>query len=300
MSTILITGANGLLGQFLIKDLLERGFAVVATGKGVNRLPFSEGEKFRYIEMDFTSGEQVRAVLQAVQPAVIVHAGAMTQVDPCELHPEDCYRTNVQGAEILLEGASLVKSRFIFVSTDFIFDGIGGPYREDDTPGPLSVYGRSKWEAEALVRASGLEWAIARTVLVYGTPFTGSRSNIITWVKTNLEAGKRIQVVSDQWRTPTYVEDLAAGIGLMISRKASGTFHLSGKDLLTPYDMAMQVAHLLNLDASLLERVDAATFTQPGQRPAKTGFVIDKAVKHLGYGPVSFEQGILLTLGLSR
>jgi len=140
MSTILITGANGLLGQFLIKDLLERGFAVVATGKGVNRLPFSEGEKFRYIEMDFTSGEQVRAVLQAVQPAVIVHAGAMTQVDPCELHPEDCYRTNVQGTEILLEGASLVKSRFIFVSTDFIFDGIGGPYREDDTPGPLSVY----------------------------------------------------------------------------------------------------------------------------------------------------------------
>jgi dTDP-4-dehydrorhamnose reductase len=250
------------------------------------------------MEMDFTDPERVRAVFESLKPSVIVHSGAMTQVDPCELDPAECHRVNVAGTRTLLEEAARISARFIFVSTDFVFDGTAGPYLETDEPRPLSVYGDSKWKAECLVRESGLEWSIARTILVYGTPFTGTRSNIITWTKTSLENGQAIKVVSDQWRTPTYVEDLAMGIALMIGRQAKGIYHLSGKDLLTPYDMAFKTADLLGLDISLLQRVDASTFTQPGRRPARTGFIIDKAIHDLGYAPVSFEEGIWLTLGL--
>jgi dTDP-4-dehydrorhamnose reductase len=318
MGPVLITGANGLLGQFLVKALLERGYAVAATGKGGNRLLFPEGntqqqENARqavspesgsvypqYIDMDFTEPERVRAVLESVRPSVIVHGGAMTQVDPCELDPAECYRVNVEGTRTLLAEAARIGARFIFVSTDFVFDGSAGPYTEADEPRPLSVYGDSKWKAEGLVQESALDWSIVRTILVYGTPFTGTRSNIITWAKTNLEQGQAIKVVSDQWRTPTYVGDLAQGITLMIGRQAKGIYHISGKDLLTPYDMAFKTASVLDLDVSLLQKVDASTFTQPGRRPARTGFVIDKAIRDLGYAPVSFEEGIRLTLGLRR
>jgi dTDP-4-dehydrorhamnose reductase len=131
-----------------------------------------------------------------------------------------------------------------------------------------------------------------RTCLVYGNLLKGKRSNIISWVKESLEQGKTIQVVSDQLRTPTYVEDLAKGIALIIDKKATGIYHISGRDLLTPYDMAIKTANKFQLDTSKIVKVDASTFKQPGRRPLKTGFIIDKARKELGYEPRSFEEGI--------
>jgi dTDP-4-dehydrorhamnose reductase len=294
MQPVLITGANGLLGQFLVKVLMARGIPVVATGKGKSRLPFADD----YRTLDFTDRDSVRSVLFETRPSVVVHAGALTQVDPCELDPDECYRVNVDGTELLLNETRRIGARFIFISTDFVFDGSAGPYKETDALCPISIYGDSKSKAERLVQESGAAWSIVRTILVYGTPFVGTRSNIITWAKDNLEQGKVIKVVSDQWRTPTYVGDLAHGIALIIERGAKGIYHISGKDLLTPYDMAWKTANLLGLDTSLLQKVNGSTFTQAGRRPARTGFIIDKAIRDLGYAPVSFEEGIHLTLGM--
>ena len=114
----------------------------------------------------------------------------------------------------------------------------------------------------------------------------------MTWVKENLEKENPIKVVSDQVRTPTYVEDLARGIQLIIAKNARGIYHLSGKEVLTPYEMAVQVADFFGLDKNLMEKVDASVFTQPARRPLKTGFIIDKAERELGYSPLSFMQGI--------
>jgi dTDP-4-dehydrorhamnose reductase len=274
----LLTGAEGLLGQHLIHYP-----EIIPTTRAT---------------MDITDPLAVADVIARTKPSAIIHAAAMTQVDPCELDPASCRRVNIEATERLAQHAARIGARFIFLSTDFIFDGLAGPYREDDTPNPLSVYGRSKWEAEECVRAvPNLDWTIVRTVLVYGPVFRGTRSNIISWVRSSLEAGKPIQVVSDQWRTPTYVGDLARGIHAIITRGATGIYHISGRDFLTPYDMAIRTARLLSLDESLISKVDASTFTQPGRRPARTGFVIDKAIRDLDYNPISFEEGILLTLG---
>lgn len=302
---ILLTGANGLLGQFLVKILVENGWPLIATGRGPSRLYFPEdlalqggASSYVYADMDFTDLDAVRRTIDRWQPSVIIHAGAMTQVDPCEQDPEACYRVNVEGTQTLLEAAA-GGCRFIFLSTDFVFDGAAGPYREEDAPNPISAYGRSKLEAERHVMAAPLDWSIVRTVLVYGTPLSGTRSNIISWTRSSLESGKRIQVVCDQWRTPTYVEDLARGIESIVRLQARGLYHISGKDFMTPYDMALRTARHLGLDESLLTRVDASTFTQPGRRPPRTGFIIDKAVRDLGYAPISFEEGIVRTLGLA-
>ena len=290
---VLITGANGLLGQHLVKLLIDStNYTITATGKGVSRLPFNSSNRFNYVSLDITNGVEVVALIAGDRPDIIIHTAAITQADECEQNPIHCWDTNVTATRFLLGAAEIAGAAFIYISTDFIFDGIAGPYVESDLPGPVNYYGSSKLGAEKSVMEAKLPWCIIRTVLVYGNILVGNRSNMVSWVQNNLSQGKPIQVVSDQWRTPTYVEDLAKGILLAIENKAKGIYHISGEALLTPYDMAMATAEYLALDKNLIEKVNASIFVQAAKRPAKTGFIIDKAKNDLGFRPLSFKEGL--------
>jgi dTDP-4-dehydrorhamnose reductase len=289
---ILITGSNGLLGQHLVKMILDTtSHQVMATSKREPRLVIQDS-RIHYYALDITDGMAVNLLLEKLQPDTIIHCAALTQVDECEQEPIKAWEINVTATRFLVEAAKQIKSFMIFVSTDFVFDGIHGPYKETDELNPVSYYGSTKVAAEKTVAESGLPCTIVRTCLLYGNILFGTRSNVISWVKENLEQGQKIKVVSDQWRTPTYIEDLAKGILLIAEKKATGLFHISGKDFLSPYDMAMATAEYLHLDASLIEKVDASVFTQPAKRPATTGFIIDKAKNELGYVPLSFKEGL--------
>ena len=288
---ILITGANGFLGYNLAEQLLEKNFSVIATGKGECRLPFIGQHNFVYESMDFTDPFSIHDVFERVRPDVVIHAGAMSKPDECEMNQMKAYMMNVEGTVQLLINSADVKSFFVFVSTDFVFDGEKGMYDEEDAPRPVNYYGRTKLEAEEAVKNYENDWAIARTVLVYGKNHTG-RMNILTLVKEKLEKGEEYSVVDDQLRTPTYVEDLAKAIVSIIEKRAKGIFHISGKDILTPYQMAVKTAEHLGLDKSLIKKVTAADFSQPAKRPPRTGFRIEKARRELGYEPLSFEEGL--------
>lgn len=295
MMKVLITGSNGLLGQYLVQRLSALPeYEVIATGRGANRLRRQDG--YKYESVNLADEAAVKGLIERSQPEVIIHAGAMTQADDCERNKDACWMVNVTATRYLLQGAERTGAFFLFLSTDFVFDGLEGPYREDDPVNPVNYYGASKAAAERIVKQSKAAWAIARTVLVYGVADDPRRSNIITWVKSNLEQKKKLKVVNDQWRTPTLVQDLAEGCKLIIDKRAEGIFHLSGKDMLTPYDMAVQVAGYLELETKLLEKVDGSSFKQPAKRPAKTGFVIEKAEKELGYSPHSFEEGLKIVV----
>jgi dTDP-4-dehydrorhamnose reductase len=216
----------------------------------------------------------------------------MTHVDICEQNQEACYSANVLATKYLLDASQSFSPHFIFVSTDFIFSGEKELLTEEEEAAPVNYYGQTKLEAEELVKNSGLKWAIARTVLVFGISPGLSRSNIVLWVKESLEQGKAIQVVNDQFRTPTLAEDLAMGCFLIAQKGAEGIFNISGPDLLTPYQMALEVADYFGLDQSLIQETDSTKFTQPAKRPLKTGFVIKKAQKELGYEPKTFRAAI--------
>jgi len=291
---ILLTGANGFLGYYLVKQLLEKGHQVIATGRGDCRLPFASTSNFEYAALDFTDPFEVHDVFEKYTPETVIHAGAISKPDDCELHQWQAYLTNVEGTVTLLMNAEEQKSHFIFVSTDFVFDGEKGMYKEEDKTAPVNFYGKTKQEGEDAVKEYEYDWAIVRTVLLYGKPLSG-RSNILTIVKDKLEKGEEYSVVDDQVRTPTYVEDLAAGIVAIAEKKATGIYHLSGTDILTPYEMACKAADHLRLNKSLIKKVTAASFTQPAKRPPKTGFVIDKAKSELGFSPISFEEGLKKT-----
>lgn len=289
---ILITGANGLLGHKLVEQLVSKGdFEIIATGRGPSRLL---GGGFHYQTMDIENQLDVQDVISRLKPEVIIHGAAMTHVDECELNQEACYRANVLATKYLVETAEEIGAHFIFVSTDFIFSGEDGkhPYLENASPDPVNYYGQTKLEGEQLVMNSNLKWAIARTVLVYGIAEGLSRTNIILWVKSSLEAGKEIQVVDDQLRTPTLAEDLAAGCILIAEQGATGVFNISGAELLTPYQMAVETADYFGLDKTLIKKTDSTIFKQPAKRPMKTGFIIEKARKQLGYEPKTFRTGI--------
>jgi len=292
---ILLTGSNGLLGQKLVALLRQQpSVALVATARGTNRLADLYPD-LRFVPLDVTDAAQVRQVLAQEQPTHLIHTAAMTQVDECQLNQAACWMQNVTAVEHLASACADLGIHLTHLSTDFIFNGLEGPLAEDAEPDPISHYGASKLAAERIVQATpGLRWAIARTVLVYGTVHGEGRSNIVLWVRDSLRKGQKIKVVSDQWRTPTLAEDLAQGCWLLAQHSAQGIYHISGRELLTPYQMAQQVAAFFELDAALLEQVDASTFTQPAKRPPRTGFVIEKAARELGYQPRTFKEGIAL------
>ena len=293
---ILITGSNGLLGQKLVSLLTQQtNIQLIATSRGANRMDFTEG--YEYQEMDITDAQQVAEVIEKIRPDTIIHTAAMTNVDQCEGEKDLCWTMNVKAVEYLVESCEKHQIFFCHLSTDFVFDGSSGPYSEEDSPSPISFYGWSKYAAEEVVKRSKCPWSIVRTVLVYGITNDMSRSNIILWVKNSLEQQKAIRVVTDQFRTPTLVEDLAMGCYLVVNQKAQGIFHVSGKDFLTPYEMAVRTADFFGLDKSLISQVDANNFTQPAKRPARTGFVLNRAVSVLGYNSVSFEEGIGILAG---
>ncbi len=297
MPKILITGSNGLLGQHLIRLFCQdKRWEITAVARGENRLKNKDG--YRFCSLDIADESGVSTVFEEEKPDFVIHGAAMTQVDDCEKNKEQCWKTNVSATKYLIQAAREQGSFFTFVSTDFIFDGKEGPYKEEALPNPISFYGLSKLAAEMLLQGSGLDFSILRTVLVYGVAEDASRSNIVLWLKKSLESGKQIKVVDDQWRTPTLVQDLALGCKLVADKtlsekdKLSRVYNISGKELLTPYEMSLKVAAYFKLDASLITRADASTFTQVAKRPARTGFILDRAEKELNYRPHSFEEGL--------
>jgi len=291
---VLITGANGLLGQKLV-DLysLMPHHEVLATGKGECRFPIV-ANTISYATLDITNQQEVISVFESFRPNVLIHTAAMTNVDECETDKKGCWQLNTKAVGYLITASEKIDCHIVHVSTDFIFDGTHGPLMETALPNPINYYGESKLEAEKFIMKSACTWAIARTVLVYGITHNMSRSNIILWVKNSLERGTKIKVVDDQWRTPTLAEDLANGCYLLAENKSTGIFNISGKDFLTPYDMAIMTAEYFNLDKSLIEKTDGSKFQQTAKRPPKTGFIIDKASNILGYQPHSFKEGIAI------
>lgn len=293
MKRILVTGSNGLLGQKITEKVLAEGRVnLIATSIGINRYPVKKG--YEYAEMDILNPEQVKAVIEKHRPDAVIHTAAMTNVDTSEANKALCHRLNVDAVATLLSICEEKNIQLIHLSTDFVFDGKNGPYKEDDAVNPVSYYGKSKVMAEELIKNSKANYAILRTILVYGISYDMSRSNIVLWAKGALEKALPINVVNDQWRMPTLAEDLAEACLLAVEHDARGIYHISGKDCMTIAGLVRKVADYWKLDQSFINEISSASLNQAAKRPVKTGFVLDKAIKDLGYNPHSFEEGLLI------
>ena len=287
---VLVTGANGFTGQHLVKTLVNKGFEVVATSRGASRLP--SYINLTYYDIELTDVRNVENLFDLTSPDTVIHTAAMSKPDACAANPDLCTANNITATQYLLDAATKVGTHhFVYLSTDFIF-GENGPHAEEDIPSPLNLYGASKLEAEALLTNASIKTTIVRPVFMYGPVWENLRPSFIQWVASKLQNGESIQVVTDQARTPTYIGDLCWGIHKIIKDQVTGVFHLAGKDIVSPYDMAVAVAKHLKLPLDLIEPVTASTFPEPVKRAQRSGLKIDKAVNMLGYAPHSFTAAL--------
>jgi len=277
---ILVTGSNGLLGQKLV-NLFSRlnDFEVIAISRGNDRNETAKA--YTYYSIDITDQQKLITLLENLKPNYIINCAAMTNVDQCEKERDKCDEVNVEALKTLVEAVNKNNSHLIHISTDFIFDGKNGPYSEDDEPNPINYYGLSKLKGEELIKESQIKFTILRTILVYGLVDNMSKNNIVSWIKNAVENERTITMVNDQFRMPTLVDDLADACLLAIQNSAYGVFNVSSSELLSIYELALDVAEAFNLDTSYIKSIPTSQLSQPAKRPSLTGFNLEKSEKFL-------------------
>ena len=293
MKKVAVIGSNGLLGQSLSNKLFaHKEYKLYAMAGGENRNP--ELPEERYFPIDLKNIKSMKWQLNLIQPDYIVNALAMTRVDKCEEQKELCTKVNVDFVSELVRISADLDTHLIHISTDFVFDGKRGLYREDDPVNPVNHYGITKVQSEEIIRDSGIRHSILRTILVFGEVANMKKSNLVLWVQQALRNGEKIRIVNDQLRMPTYVGNLAEACILSMDRGAMGTYHISGSDFLSIYEMVKHIARYYSLDSNLIVPVTSKEFRQTAKRPLKTGFILDKAMEQLGFRPLSLREGLAL------
>ncbi|MFB6098394.1 MAG: dTDP-4-dehydrorhamnose reductase [Salinibacter sp.] len=289
---VLLTGANGLLGQALVRRISQnREYDLLATSRG-------DSPRFReasggYVPLDVTQPDDVAAVFEDFTPNVVVNCAAMSDVAACDEHRSEAWAVNARAVKTLAKQCRTHGARLVQVSTDFVFNGKRGPYDEDARPDPVNYYGRTKLAGENAVREAGRSnWALVRTVLLYGTGHDLNRSNVVLWMIDQLSKGETLHIVDDQYRTPTHVDDLARGIDRLIHREKTGIYHISGREMVSIYELACTVAEVFGYDKSLIKPVSSDYFEDDVERPPRTGFIIRKAETELDFDPRPLDEGL--------
>ena len=295
MKKILIIGANGFTGRQILNDLsVHTQYKVTGCSLHPDISPNDAG-KYRFIETDIRNEADIKCLFEEVQPDVVINCSALSVPDYCETHHEEAYLTNVTAVSQLAVFCEEYKSRFIHLSTDFVFDekineDAGLLYTEEDVPAPVNYYGYTKWKGEEKVAETCNSYAIVRVAIVYGRALPGQHGNIVQLVMNRLKAGQEIRVVSDQWRTPTYVGDVSDGVQRLIAHTTNGIFHICGDECMSIAEIAYQVADYMGLDRSLIYSVTTEEMNEPTPRPRFSGMSIDKARTMLGYEPQKLKE----------
>ncbi|MBU6453170.1 MAG: SDR family oxidoreductase [Cyanobacteria bacterium REEB67] len=291
----LIIGASGQVGGALLGALNESGLDCLGTYHKNNPLSF-DGEDAgseavlgefggpgstrsaaaAFVRLDLGDGDAIKELLQQIRPSHIYLPASYTNVDGCEADPGLSSLINVEAVKRVIACAG--DADLIYFSSDYVFDGEAGPYGEDEPTAPISVYGRHKVEAEALLASSGLNSLIVRTTVVFG-PERQGKNFVLRLIKT-LAGGDEIAVPDDQVGTPTYNRALAHTVLELVKRNESGIFHVAGEESCSRYELALAVADAFDLDQNLIVPVSTDMLDQKAARPLRAGLKVDK-VRHL-------------------
>ena len=284
----LVTGSSGLVGSQVIKDLVEQNHVVFSCYH--NEKPLCGTP----ILLDLTDESKIIQTIQETKPDSIIHLGAMTNVDLCETEKELATLINTKATEIFARQAAKQNTYFLYVSTDYVFDGINGMKKEDDLPNPLGFYGKSKLEGELTLNKLASSWCIARTSTPFG--IHSKKKSFPLWVKENLEAKKEIPVLIDQFTSPTYVPNLSKMLIEIATRQISGIIHLAGNTRISRYEFAEIIADKLHLDKKFLIPKNADEMNWKAKRPKDSSLDVSLANEILNEKPQEIEQSLELFL----
>lgn len=285
---VLITGINGLLGQKMVQHTPHWAKVI---GVDIHEQAKGYARRAPYFQLDICDFEGLRDIVEREQLDWIVNTAAFTHVDGCERQREDCWRVNVEGVRTLCRAAAPSGVRLAHVSTDYVFDGLAGPYSEEDRPAPLGYYGQTKLESEKVLADAGVDYVIVRTNVLYGHA-PEVRPNFVHWVLAKLCSGEPFRVVTDQVGNPTLADDLACAIWTLIAAEARGIYHASGSDFVNRYTFAVTAAEIFGHDPSQIGTATTAELGQTAPRPLKSGLLCDKLSRRYGVRLRGVREGL--------
>ena len=288
---ILITGANGLVGQKIKSEILKRkNIQLIATSKSPENNILDKDYIFETLDITNKSGTEY--IIERYKPDILINTAAQANVNDCERNRSWCWEVNAEAVKHLTHVSNRLNIHFIHFSTDFVFNGTQPSYNEESVPKPINFYGICKQEAEEFIMAHAKKWSIIRTILVYGYVPHMRRNNIVTWIYRSLRGGRSLKIVNDQFRAPTFGEDLAwAAIEIAVKGK-TGIFHISGKEEMSIYEMALKIAEHFRLNKDLITPVPSSMLNEPAARPPHTRFDLYKAEKELNFFSHSFAESL--------
>lgn len=283
---IVVTGASGLLGASVVMLARDLGREVV----GICHHHPLHMPGTRTYEIDLTDRYAMRNLVAALHPKQIIHCAAITEVDWCELHPEETEEVNVQASSALAELAQELNAQFLYVSTDSVFDGKRGNYSEDDQPSPLSVYAKSKWrgEQEALCRHSS---PLIVRVNIYGWNAQPKQS-LAEWILDDIGARKPVRGFADVYFCPMLANDVAEVLLAMLDRGLNGIYHVAGSERISKYDFAMRVAKTFSLATDWVVPTSIVEARLVAPRPLDSSLKTEKVRRALGRPMTDVDQGL--------
>ncbi len=291
---LLITGASGLYGSKLAKLAIAKGIEVYSSD--IQSLSVYGN----FVKLDISGKTQVDEVFKTIKPDVVVHAATLTDVDKCETNKELAWKINVEGTRNIVEAAQSAGSFMIYISTDYVFNGEKGNYKETDKPDPINYYGLTKLKAEEIVQTQP-EYFIGRPSVIYGSTPAAGKVNFALWLIETLRKGEHVKIVTDQWNTPTLNTNLAEMTLEVIERRLTGIYHTCGATRVSRLNFAEQIADTFDLDKSLIDSVLSSQFTWPAKRPMDSSLDTSKAQKTLKNKPLIMAESLKkLKLELSQ
>lgn len=284
MESVLITGGSGRLGSRLME--LASEYKVVGTY--IEDRPPSNLD---YVKMDITKINEIETYVNKLKPCCIIHTAAITDVDLCETNKDLAWSVNVEGTRNLVEVSRKNNIKMIYISTDFVFDGKTGMYKENDIPNPISYYGLTKLEGEKIVKILD-DWTIARLSVLYGWILPFQKPNFVTWIIEKLKKNEKINLVTDQFSSPTFVDNCAEALIKILESNRSGIFHTAGKERISRFDFAVKVAKTFDLDEKLITPITTDKLKQIAKRPADSSLDISNTEKELRFKFYSIYEGL--------
>lgn len=278
---IFVSGGSGLLGSRVAETALARGDEVYS-GYAHNMPRFGVP-----VRLDLQEREGISDLIFKIMPDVVIHTAALTDVDRCELERGLAYRVNVEGTASLATAAEKVGSFMVYVSTDYVFDGRRGMYREDDPTDPVNYYGYTKLLGERLCQG-----CIARTCVIYGSRPASGKVNFALWLLESLRKGRSVRVVTDQFITPTLDTNLAGMMLEAADRGLEGVYNLAGSTRISRYDFALELARVFGLDDGLILPSRMAEMRWAARRPSDSSLDTSKARRELSEGPLPIEEAL--------
>lgn len=259
MKKILITGSTGQLGNSLGKVFKSR-YDLVFTSR-------TKPNKNTNYFLDITNSLLVKDMVSAISPDIIINLAALTNVDLCESNPDLAYAINFQGVKNLV---NVFKGPIIHLSTDYVFDGKLGQYKENDITNPINVYGLTKYKAEKVLLEKSKESLVIRTNVLYDYQ-SKAKSSFLNWVVNALKRGEKIKVVDDQFNNPTWTNSISVVIDRAIRADLNGLIHWGDFDWISRYDFANKIADKFNLQSNLIEPIKTEELNQVAPRPLNGG-----------------------------